>query len=214
METIEDIIQNVFAQAGYSKCKIFEGLCIYGHNSKSDFWIVQEYVEDLLNSKQGEAYYLFRKHQWEAGQEKDASMLVLVNMDAISLTNEAIIAIENDPFFFKKYVLCYNQKALEQLMDLLKDGKTLEELALDKSVFECLKNNGENSGYQLLYSIVHKMPMISLDSCIKICDTDNKFNPSEEERVAIGFIENLKKNDLDAELLMAKLKKQIESNNN
>lgn len=214
MKTIEDVIYSVFERVGYSRCEIFEGLCLYSHNSKSDYWIVQNYEADFLDKKQGEIHKQFCAHQLEPGQDRNASMLVLVNMDAISLTNEAVVAIENDPFFFKKYVLCYSQKALEQLNGLLKDGKTLEELALNKSVFECLKNNGENSGYQLLYSIVHKMPMISLDSYVTNCDSDNTFNPSGEEKETIGFIENLKIDDLDAECLMVRLKKQIESVNN
>lgn len=214
MKTIENVIYGVFERVGYSRCEIFEGLCLYGHNSKSDFWIVQDYVEDLLESKQGEVYHLFRQHQLEAGQERDASMLVLVNLDDVDLKGEIIVKIENDPFFFKKYVLCYNQKALEELDSLLKDGKKIEELALDKSVFERLKNDGENLGYQLLYAIVHKLPMISLDSYVGSCDTDNKFNPTEEERTAVDFMERIMTECPEPEKIIEKLKTQIESEDN
>ena len=214
METIENIIQSVLVRTGYSSCEIVEGLCLYGHNSKSDFWIIQDYVEDLLESKQGEAYHLFRQHQLEAGQERDASMLVLVNLDDVDLKGETIVRIENDPFFFKKYVLCYSKKALEELDGLLKDGRKIEDLALDKSVFECLKNDSENSGYQLLYSIIHKLPMISVDMYIENRDTDNTFKPTEAEKIAVDFMEGITRECYDSENLVSKLKNQIESENN
>jgi len=99
---------------------------------------------------------------------KNAYLIILVE-DVLSKNYEkkVFINIEEDAFFFKKYVLAYSEKELSLL-----SGKTSNEhivealgnLAIKQTVFEKFSNNEQGTdGYErLLYQLFIKIPVISL----------------------------------------------------
>ena len=110
---------------------------------------------------------------------------------------DTIIEIENDPFYFKKYVLAYTTKSSKETIEKISPENFSSMLMQPKS-FKALKDEAEVSDpYHLLYSIAHKLPFLMTD--VQVQDTSlfsNQYIPSEEMLDAFNWMQSI---DLDAE---------------
>ncbi len=126
----------------------------------------KKYFGNILNIlKENEFYH--------AEMNKNTSFLLLVEEDNNSSFKEAIkskaIQIEENPYYFKKYVLEYKKVHVEKLYKLLIDdnmgvNQKVEEILLSGEEFRNYKlNTGNFPEYELLMRIMMKIPIISLE---------------------------------------------------
>ena len=162
MKILIDVILTEFNRAGYQKEEV-EDVLFLKHKENHDFWICTKSF-DLEHQHE-----LFEKaiNFWKQHKESEKNISVLILREVDHLSNDEIdwsIEIENDPLFFKKYVILFQKSQSETLDKIIKSGQPLVSLLMQDSVFKHLKEEKGNDGpYSLLYSIAHKLPFITMD---------------------------------------------------
>lgn len=168
MENFENHIFSLFEKYGYvSQGQLQAGKYLFKHHENDDYWIVTEGL--MEENDQFELYKELTKVQAEKYPcaNKNTSLLLLVLIDEpqdVSKMGAQFVKIENNPLYFKKYVLPFMQSSYEDMMKVVqeKEAPSIEDLIMKDETFEDLKN-GE--GYaNLLYSIVHKLPFIPIEA--------------------------------------------------
>lgn len=165
MENIIDYMSSLFIRFDYKIISSKDGLIFLCHNKHHDYWILYtteslDYDCQLNILEKANEFFLQNKEA-----EKNTTLLIILK---VSTVNENIlnktIEMENDPFYFKKYVLLYTEKGWKSYNKLHIDN--IEEFLLKKETFESLKTeavSGEIGPYHLVYSIAHKLPFLMLN---------------------------------------------------
>lgn len=163
MENFDKFIFSQFEKYGYEmKSQILDGQFLFKHKEKDDYWIVSDGFWSMDN--QHELYEVLvtgRKDEFPRA-DKNTSLLMLIDteLEAVDEDDTRFVQIENNPLYFKKYVLPYSKASFVALMQKIQksEKQSLHSLVMQNNVFEDLKCN---EGYaKLLYTIVHKLPFI------------------------------------------------------
>lgn len=163
MENINKLILTEFSQAGYSVIGEIEHSPILANEAKSDFWMI--FGDFDKNEDAQLALYDKYRHATDSypAADKNISVLVLKKEERVEEEKRQwAVEIENDKFFFKKYVLLYTDEAFAKLQDeiLVDAEKKLSDYLCDRNVFEQLKEDTPDGAYTLLYGIAHKLPFL------------------------------------------------------
>lgn len=170
-----------------------EDISFFKHINYKDFWIIVNAVNAFKLEDQetiaGKAKTIFAQYK-EA--EKNTSLLVLLQVEQISEgILDDIVEIENDPFYFKKYVLAYTKSSKEAIKQY--SIKNFSSILMQPRNFQALKNEAEVSDpYHLLYSIAHKLPFLMTD--VQVQDTSlssNQYIPKEEMLDAFNWMQSI-----------------------
>ena len=193
-------IIGLFKQFNYEEVGGADDISFIEHKKFADFGIIVNAVdafkrEDQETIAEKAKTTIFNQHK-EA--EKNTSLLVLLEVEQISEgILETIIEIENDPFYFKKYVLAYTTKSSKETIEKI-SPENFSSMLMQPESFKALKDEADSSGpYHLLYSIAHKLPFLMTD--VQVQDTSlfsNQYIPSEEMLDAFNWMQSI---DLDAE---------------
>lgn len=193
-------IIELFKQFNYEEVGGADDISFIKHKDYADFWIIVNAVdafklEDQETIAEKAKTTIFEQHK-EA--EKNTSLLVLLEVNQISedILN-TIIEIENDPFYFKKYVLAYTPKSSKETIGKF-SPENFSPMLMQPQNFKALKDEVEVSDpYHLLYSIAHKLPFLMTD--VQVQDTSllsNQYIPSEEMLDAFNWMQSI---DFDTE---------------
>jgi len=166
------LINELFRSYGFVSKDIDKGSLFFLNNSnkKVAFWlIIQETNIDSLVQNQAELFNACKKVCHDDDFDKNVSMLILwdtggkLNLDEMK---QKIIKIEEDPYFFKKYVLYYSQIEHENLENQVKTGAFVDFLSTQiilSETFSYYKENSEKQNWQsLLYRIAIKVPFVNI----------------------------------------------------
>ena len=201
-----DFILDLFKRNGYktiAQPKVNKPI-VLKHSSFDDYWMITCDIGCYNNQAT-----LFEWYKDEIQKKfplaiKNTSLLLLINKD--DQKNIDDVEIENDPLYFKKYVLVYDSESHNELQNKINqlEGKTFEGLIMDENTFNDLKQ-GEAYA-DLLYSIVHKLPFIPIkmgvhkmeDQHLNMFSTEQaselyhsiKDNPMNDNSELDRFIEN------------------------
>ena len=190
MKILIDVILTELNRAGYQKEEV-EDVLFLKHKENHDFWICTKSF-DLEHQHE-----LFEKaiNFWKQHKESEKNISVLILREVDHLSNDEIdwsIEIENDPLFFKKYVILFQKSQSETLDKIIKSGQPLVSLLMQDSVFKHLKEEKGNDGpYSLLYSIAHKLPFITMDVQRSEYKMDELFFDSPEQQELNDWLEQL-----------------------
>ena len=161
-DAFNGFIQKQFEENGYSVLGIVhEDVLFLKNNEHEDYWLVAVGVESYQNQD-----ILFEEMQSSFYKEcplavKNTSLLILYDTDTDLLESNTLIEIENDPLYFKKYVLCYTNESYEDLAAMLQDS-SVADLAMEDDMFDRMLKETELGAVSLLYGIMHKLPFISI----------------------------------------------------
>lgn len=161
-DAFNGFIQKQFEENGYSVLGIVhEDVLFLKNNEHEDYWLVAVGVESYQNQD-----ILFEEMQSSFYKEcplavKNTSLLILYDTDIDLLESNTLIEIENDPLYFKKYVLCYTNESYEDLAAMLQDS-SVADLAMEDDMFDRMLKEAELGAVSLLYGIMHKLPFISI----------------------------------------------------
>ncbi|MCH4211390.1 MAG: hypothetical protein LKF70_01110 [Prevotella sp.] len=179
MRTINDIVIFCFEKAKYHVQNINSyQLAYFDDENKHDYWIIAnefdlDKQEGLLEEVKGIVN--------DASFLKNISILFVKHQGQVNLSeaDDEIIEIENDPYFFKKYVLSYTDDSVNGLLDLLnreRVGKTMSDILMEDDNFQQMKDENEFGTYHLLYSLGHKLPFLTMSVTPKDFDAIANFN--------------------------------------
>ena len=101
--------------------------------------------------------------------DKNTSLILAVQKNKnASLSIEKQRRIEDDPYYFKKYVLLYSKNELSELKGYVKDGQNILELIkhyiYNKENFNKYKEHPDNNQlYSIITNLSTKIPIIPMD---------------------------------------------------
>lgn len=209
-------IIGLFTQFNYEVVKEADGLSFIKHKDYADFWIIKDAVDEFKLEEQETIANMVNANEEKSPfhqrieAEKNTSLLVLLKVRQISEDIlDTIIEIENDPFYFKKYVLAYTTESSKETIEKFSPENFSPMLMQPKS-FKALKDEADSSGpYHLLYSIAHKLPFLMTD--VQVHDTtllSNQYTPSEELQDTFIWMQSI---NLDAEDFTKEVRNKFES---
>ncbi|HDR4603309.1 hypothetical protein IBT50_03440 [Bacillus sp. S70] len=193
---MKSIIKKIFNDNGFSDIKIenpVEGNQIefwanYSDNAVNFYLVLflDEIKEDFLTNEVP-AYFNAIK-QLEVGyderMDKNLSMLVCVKMEneMIQEIPEKIFEIEEDPYFFKKYVITYNENNCNELksqFDTMHESSNdiLNRIINNPKMFLSFKMNESNnftSLYEISTKLMIKIPFMRLEKRLEELDNLNE----------------------------------------
>lgn len=206
MENMIDLINEEFVRAGYEQ--LYDR--IWKHREYNDFWIVcsisGDYNVDGLQETVYNDLAAFRKSFAES--EKSTSLLILQHFDNVAQRNQQkVIDDENNVYLYKKYVIQYTDDEWNGARPLVSHGfNGLGELLMQTEVFEHVKRN-ENSPFNLLYTVAHKLPFVMMHVERKDYEPNPVINITLELQPLFNWVEDQPeiagKNPSDAEIQVA-----------
>ena len=165
-----NIINMLFEHYGFSGKEINNGY-FYTKKTTPDYWVViKEDVNTLLENQKD---YFTRSKELcqEDALDKNISMLVLWET-AGTIEREQFkrkkMNLEEDPYYFKKYVLGYSKQELLDLEGKIKDNNGdavdfIERNIISKETFNLYKPEPfVKEWYSLLYRIAIKIPFLRI----------------------------------------------------
>lgn len=198
METFIDFIRKQFEENGYSVLgTIHNGVLFLKNKEHEDYWLIALSLECYQNQDN-----LFQEIQSSFLEDyplaiKNSSLLILYDTETNLLESNALIEIENDPLYFKKYVLCYTEESYNELTDKLK-GLSVADLAMNNEVFTSMMNENVFGPASLLYSIMHKLPFIPLkQGTVDKGDQTILYSAESNAKELIPFLDNLSDEEMD-----------------
>lgn len=185
MENINDIIKFCFEKANYHVQDINGDYLLANFNgeNKHDYWII---AKEFDLDKQEKLFEKVKDTVDDASFLKNISVLFVKHQDQIdlSIVDDKIIEIENDPYFFKKYVLSYTDDSVNGLLGLLNGecvGKPMSDILMEDDNFQQMKDENEFGTYHLLYSLGHKLPFLTMSVTPKDFDAIANFNITDDK---------------------------------
>lgn len=135
------------------------------------FWLViQESDLDSLVNRQSELFDACRQVGQNSALDKNISLLVLWETGGdldLGEMKKKVMSVEEDPYFFKKYVLYYSRQELDSFNAAMGNNSLynfLQQHVASQDVFATYKNNPLSQDWQpLLYRIAIKVPFLEID---------------------------------------------------
>jgi len=159
------------------------------------FLILSILESQLLNDKINEDLIInvangFRNSEmYESDMDKNTSLVYCVETDInSSLLEKKKVEIEDDPYYFKKYVFSYSNADSEKFEQLCKQfGKRpldfIQSYILNTDNFSAFKKNyKKETAYKMISDLVIKLPMIPLS-----------FKEYKEIKTVAEYMEEIKK---------------------
>lgn len=190
MKNMKDIILSEFIRAGYEKVEV-DHVLFLKHKTNHDFWVCTEAFElEYQHELFEKAIGLWKQYR---ESEKNISVLILKKVEHLSEEEiEWSIGVENDPLFFKKYVILFQKSQCQMLNEIVTSDRPLVSVLMQNAVFQHLKGEKENDGpYSLLYSIAHKLPFITLEVQRSEYKMDECFFEKPEQQELSDWLEQL-----------------------
>lgn len=189
------LIENLFSSYGFNSQKVANGYFFKTDikSQKTQYWLVIK-VKDIgsLVKEQSELFDACKQVCQHPEFEKNAYMLVLYETDnnLDTSTQNKIMSIEEDPYFFKKQVLYYSVQELTTLNESM-NGQSLfyflQSQLPSQETFSHYKTNPRFGNWQsLLYRTAMKLPFVE----ININASDGLASLFEENRKRIESLKD------------------------
>lgn len=174
---------------------------------------------DFLNTYQSKLFEAaLLNEKFKDDLKKNSYLLVLAESKvANNHPRKFFINIEEDPFFFKKYVFRYGENDLKALTEKISTTSIttgLGQLAIDQNIFKKFSEESKSrAGYEnLLYQIYVKIPALSLPTASK--DIKNLANEIQNKLTEENLKEQNEKlwkllSEVDEKSIDIKLFKQV-----
>ncbi|MCT3092474.1 ABC-three component system middle component 1 [Lactococcus lactis] len=205
-----DYLKRVISLAGYRPSVDFE--LIHTNEQQSEYFFIEEYSEDEFANffevdKTGKIIEDFLKAQKNSGLKhvkKNTSLLLLIKVDNIEQGYEdyknQILYVEEDSYYFRKFVILYSDKALENITHQVTLQELYEKLKAGISDFE--KNMFFDESYFLAMEIAIKLPFFVIPQAEENYKTiEERFRDSEKDNLDQNLIEAFWEEENIVELL-------------
>lgn len=172
-----DLIKNIFISYGYYNTELVSSdLTLYsGSSNREEYWLLANIdAETDVLKKQRDFFDECAAHVDSPSLEKNTSLLLIWETSGqLSLEDlkKKIMQIEEDPYFFKKYVLHYSLEQKNKFLKELRDKPLIDfltEKLISQETFQDYKNEKlgkvANMTWQsLTFRIAIKIPFINVN---------------------------------------------------
>ena len=228
---MNELIAQLFEAYGYTAVEIGNYTLFKSNEEshKTDFWLVVT-TEQLLSIRESQVSLFEACNQIETSPELDKNLSMLILWDTggnleLHTMKKQLVAIEEDPYFFKKHVLYFSNAELTELQRQI-DGQPITEFLNNyipsQEAFLTYKNNSMTQSWQaLMYRMAMKVPFIHINvnenESLESLFTQNQAALSAHtDNSLVGFNEVLFSidlddlDDIDAEVLLTRLSPLVE----
>ena len=207
--------------------KITYSLNIFKHKYvESHIFIVLQILESQLIMQHNNkdlvieiANYFRENDIYVPDMDRNTSLIYCVKRDISSEELERVkVAIEDDPFYFKKYVFAYSESQADEFKKLCKQhvrsaSELIQMYILDSENFNAFKKNSTNEKiYKLVSELLIKIPIIPIDFTTngeikRVSDYLSDIQKcSDDERERLDYIiETLSDSQVNTEQLLDKV---------
>lgn len=167
---MRSLITELFEAYGFhgAQAKGFDFFARTEDSQKREFWIVTEDPDDIL-SRQSQIAKECRRLTPHAELEKNSSMLVLQKVDEgsdLSVLKKMSLLIEENQYFFKKYVLLYSASELADFREQQGEDaarKFIYNTVLRQATFSAYKQDPNKFCWQsFVYKLCNKLPFLEV----------------------------------------------------
>ena len=199
METIRQFIESLFKEEKYTNIESDSSFSICSNSENNDFWIIVENFNYEEQDKLFDGYKKIMDEKNTMPYEKNTSVLCIKQFQSDDDLEKAVV-IENDPFYFKKYVLLYSIEDWNRLC--LLGLSNIKQLIMNADVFKKFKENEQFHYYELLYKIAHKLPFLRIErnNVDDFMDINALSAESEEEKSLEEWIISLPYEDMETSI--------------
>lgn len=173
---MREVLSNVFNINDFKREEFIKS-DYYTSNKKLENYIVydlEELSKSVVNNLLDNNLYDLELHSSEIylnkEMKKNTSVIFLVKVEDGKLTEsekKLIFKIEEDPYFYKKYVLWYSQNEMENISSYIEN---ITDNLMNKDLFGNMKDsmlgkikyNSDIHAYELLCRIFIKLPFLTL----------------------------------------------------
>ncbi|PKF44481.1 hypothetical protein CW664_10550 [Macrococcoides caseolyticum] len=212
---MKSIIQKIFNDNGFNNIKIvnpveeshIEFWANYSDNAVNFYLVLFEnniLTEDFLSWKIPAYFNAIKQLEmgYDERMDKNLSMIVCVKTDndETQKNSEKIFEIEEDPYFFKKYVITYDDNNSKELKAKFNEtgessNAILNRIINDSTMFLSYKMNENNtltSLYEICTKLMIKIPFIRLEKRLEeLDDLSEKINEELSEKSLLAFKDSL-----------------------
>lgn len=195
---MKETVFNIFTQYDYIP-KSNNDITIFRHKDWADYWVVVSLVN--LDTFHQEEYIPAIMEFFKGNKEieKNMSMVILLECNTIdSEVRHRIIDLENDPYYFKKYIIAYTKADVDEFHRYVEANDNVLDKVMSSYMFDGLKREEYSNrvgGFHLLYSLSHKLPFLMTNVKQKENKLPNKYKPFSDNKKEL--YEWVKKMDID-----------------
>lgn len=168
------LIKKIFIEAGYSLNERSKPLIPLFEKQDMEYFLLAEYSIDeisdfFVNEKTKTLLSFFEDSKKTISDfEKNTSLVICLKVTNLQGDTERfknlIYKIEEDEYFFKKYVITYTDNSINTLTDLDTVINTIHEKILEPNKFNEFRNNYFfNDEYFVLVQLFVKLPFLSFE---------------------------------------------------
>lgn len=181
-----NILSKIFCNTGF---KIDKDQCYACNNGKNTYYVYANYncIDDFKNNiydEQNKLYDYITSLENSNELKKNTTFIIAVKLNDISEKKniqELILDLEEDKYFFKKYVITYFQNEVTEFNNELSSYEDIKSFMKDNinnpDKFDEYKLNNTMSYYSLILKLYMKIPHLS---CGEIFKKDNIINLKED----------------------------------
>lgn len=173
-----------------------KGVDLYTNDLESEYFIIEQYnLEELVNFFDDEKTEKIIKDFEDITQKgkyknikKNTSLLILVEVDNLKdgfedeKTRKAIFLVEEDYYYFRKFVLLYSQSGLSELRDKCDNIELYN--YLEKGINEFEKDMFYSDAYFMAMELGVKMPFFTLPNKYETYQSiESQYSNPEKERI-------------------------------
>lgn len=166
------VIKEILSQTGFENMQLVadNDNCLFSKNiDKNIFYMLNFYnsindFKERFKQDQNKAFNFICNRENSNELKKNTSMIVFIKVKDTAQMNEMqseILELEEDIYFFKKYVLLYLEEEIEELKTKV-ESKNISEFMKatinDEELFEEFKVEEKLSFYSLILKLYIKMP--------------------------------------------------------
>lgn len=169
---MRDILEKIFLQNNFIKDP-HEISDYYINKGKSENYLVyylNSFTKEDIDKILGENFIELQKYDKE--KKSNTSIIFVTKIEDKYLNEEEkklVFEIEEDPFYYKKYLLWYTE---EELVNISNYSEDITNKIVNKDIFKDMKNAMEGNinytneihSYELLCRIFIKLPFLSLEN--------------------------------------------------
>lgn len=172
---MESLLNKIFIDHGFNQP--IKGSHVHFYEKKDaekqEYYLI-DFIEPLgLNNyiesdSTSEVFKLFDDQKKEKKDvEKNTSLIICVKVknikDEIGKIRNNILSIEEDDYWFKKYIIVYSDSSIPVITDIIDIKDYFNKLLLDNEVFTDYKNDIYlNEGYFLTIQLFLKLPFLNV----------------------------------------------------
>ena len=174
---MKEFVTQLFLQSGFNLHSDNEEALLFTNHEKGDkrsYWLLLEREEATLLEEQISLFNKFKAFIGEKDFDKNCSLLLLLKRPVPGTEpnhKREVLLIEDDPFYCKKYVLCYTAKEFEDFTVARNNRNELnflENEMISRACFTIYKRSPQAETWQsLVFRLALKIPFVNIKTEVK-----------------------------------------------